>query len=441
MTRPAAVVVVAASSGSLDPVRKVVANLPPGFPAAIVVANHAPRTRPTRLPTILSTDGPLPAMRAQNLQELEAGRIVIAPHDRQLYLERGPKLRVGRRPSSKAQQPSADLLFQTAAQLFGSRAVGIVLSGRGSDGAAGLAAIRAAGGIAIVQSPEDAQFPALPQSALAKVKPHACVPALEIAATLQQLLHDRLERSQTASKIRTEPRKVPRSASSLRGLRVFVAEDRYLLGAEIIAMLRKLGCTAVGPVPDLLSGEQLFARTAGEIDCAVLDVDLRGKTVFPLAAALRKHGIPVVFATGYGAATLPEQWLVWPRVEKPFDAQALGTAIRTALRAPPVDAPAVSVTFDYNSETLKEVRNLLMVSRAMRDRAGEIEQETAAEIQAAEHSLRTSHMTVEASRTLLNQTKSVVAETRSRNKATKRTLRSWPVGGGTKRKGKKRYSS
>jgi len=78
----------------------------------------------------------------------------------------------------------ADVLFESAARAFGPRAAGIVLSGRGNDGAVGLALIRAAGGIAIVQSPEEALCASMPRNALALVQPDACVPAAEIPSIL-----------------------------------------------------------------------------------------------------------------------------------------------------------------------------------------------------------------------------------------------------------------
>jgi len=77
-------------------------------------------------------------------------------------------------------------------------------------------------------------------------------------------------------------------------------------------------------VPDIASGWKLL-ESGDRVESALLDVDLRGVKVFSLARALRQRGIPIVFATGYGVEAVPEHWRSCPRLEKPFDAKALGT--------------------------------------------------------------------------------------------------------------------
>jgi len=201
LIRPSAVVVVAASTGGLGPLRKIAAALPYDLPATVLVVTHAARTGPSRLPLILSTDGPLPAMHAVDRQALEAGRILVGPPDRHLMIERD-KVRVRLEPAAIPLRPCADILFESAARAFGPRTVGVVLSGKGTDGAAGLATIRAVGGRTIVQAPADAQAPSMPGAALEATAPDACVAAPQIALAIERLVRALPARQRTVIVLR-----------------------------------------------------------------------------------------------------------------------------------------------------------------------------------------------------------------------------------------------
>jgi CheY-like chemotaxis protein len=103
---------------------------------------------------------------------------------------------------------------------------------------------------------------------------------------------------------------------SLSGLRVLVVEDEMMVSMLIEDMLTDLGCTVVGPASRLDEAIEL-ANTA-EIDCAVLDVNLGGQPIFPLADILRAKGAPFAFATGYGDAGLRDVDKGSPVLQKPF---------------------------------------------------------------------------------------------------------------------------
>jgi DNA-binding response OmpR family regulator len=151
---------------------------------------------------------------------------------------------------------------------------------------------------------------------------------------------------------------------------VLVAEARYLIASEIAQMLGNLGCEPVGPVPDVEAGLRLLREDRVPLGCALLDVDLRGKSVFPLAVELRRRGVPVALATGYDRAAIPEAFGGYPRVQKPFGAEALKATLRLALRTQPaLDPPAAGATpsADALAELLKESRNIVMASRALFD--------------------------------------------------------------------------
>jgi DNA-binding response OmpR family regulator len=108
---------------------------------------------------------------------------------------------------------------------------------------------------------------------------------------------------------------------TLRGLRVLVVEDDYYIAAEICGALRASGAEVVGPSPDIAHGLHLV-RTES-IDCAVLDINLRGDLAFALADELKQRGTPSIFATGYDDSVLPREFSAHIRLEKPVNLSAL----------------------------------------------------------------------------------------------------------------------
>ena len=115
--------------------------------------------------------------------------------------------------------------------------------------------------------------------------------------------------------------------ASLRGLRVLLVEDQLIIAMEIEDILLGLGCEVVGPVGTL---ELAIELARGEpLDAAILDVNLDGEKVFPVADALRRRGIPFILATGYGEASLPEEWRGMRHLDKPFKSGALEQAMKT----------------------------------------------------------------------------------------------------------------
>jgi CheY-like chemotaxis protein len=105
-------------------------------------------------------------------------------------------------------------------------------------------------------------------------------------------------------------------AAKLNGLRVLVVEDEMMVSMLIEDMLTDLGCTVIGPAARLDEAIELAGRNT--IDCAVLDVNLGGQPIFPLADLLRARGCPMAFATGYGDAGLRDEDKGTPVLQKPF---------------------------------------------------------------------------------------------------------------------------
>jgi CheY-like chemotaxis protein len=109
--------------------------------------------------------------------------------------------------------------------------------------------------------------------------------------------------------------------------RVLVVEDEYFLADDLVSVLRDTGLEVVGPVGTLDAAERLVAEE--RIDCAILDINLRGQMAFPVADRLGEAGIPFIFATGYSRAAVPERFRDVPHIEKPFEPARLLRALLT----------------------------------------------------------------------------------------------------------------
>ncbi len=107
--------------------------------------------------------------------------------------------------------------------------------------------------------------------------------------------------------------------------RVLVVEDEYFLADDLVGMLRDTGLDVVGPVGTLDDALRLVDEE--QIDCAILDVNLRGQMAFPVADRLGEAGIPFVFATGYSRAAIPDRFRDVPHMEKPFQPARLLDAL------------------------------------------------------------------------------------------------------------------
>jgi len=121
--------------------------------------------------------------------------------------------------------------------------------------------------------------------------------------------------------------------AELAGRRILIVEDESLVAMLIEAILEDLGGETVGP---LASVEEAlaFLEAAPQLDAALLDVNLAGRQVFPVAEALVATGVPIVFSTGYGEGGLPEAWRGRPTVQKPFTEAGIRAALHQALGLP-----------------------------------------------------------------------------------------------------------
>lgn len=179
--------VIGASWGGLQAVGDVLAELPEGFPAPVVAVQHRAAESRELLVELLSARTRLEVREARDKVPLEPGTVQVAPAGYHTLVEPG-HLALSTDAPVHASRPSLDVALGSAAVAYGCKAVGVVLTGANSDGAAGLASIRGHGGIALVQEPDSAERPEMPRAALAACEPHHVGTPAKLGRILKGLL-------------------------------------------------------------------------------------------------------------------------------------------------------------------------------------------------------------------------------------------------------------
>jgi two-component system, chemotaxis family, protein-glutamate methylesterase/glutaminase len=189
---PIYVIVVASSAGGLDALRVLMADLPSNLPAAVLVVQHLERTRPSMMAKILQRTSSLPVEQAKHNQRLRPGRVLIAPPDHHLLVI-DESVSLTQTAPVHFVRPSADLLFESAAETYGSRTIAVVLTGTGHDGSRGVIAVKNAGGTVIVQDHATSKFYGMPGSAVQTGKVDLILPLEQIAEKLLSLVEKGME--------------------------------------------------------------------------------------------------------------------------------------------------------------------------------------------------------------------------------------------------------
>lgn len=182
------VVVIGGSAGALDPLKQIVMDLPADLPAAVVVVLHLGPTSRSALAPILNRLGGMQAVVPRDGDALQPGYVYTPTPDHHVELT-GDGIRLTRGPKINGVRPAVDVLFRTAAAAYGPRVIGVVLSGGLDDGSAGLAAICAAGGVAIAQAPDDSLVDSMPRNAIEVASPDHVLPADRIASMIVHETH------------------------------------------------------------------------------------------------------------------------------------------------------------------------------------------------------------------------------------------------------------
>jgi two-component system chemotaxis response regulator CheB len=182
------VVALAASAGGLDALSEVLGALPADFPAAVVVVQHVSPRHKSLLARILARHTRLPVTQSADGDRLSAGHVYVAPPDWHLLVEPGGQLSLAQTPHVRYVRPSGDVLFGSVATCCKDRGVAVVLTGGGSNGAAGVRMLNELGGFVIAQDPATAQQPAMPRAAIKTGCVDLVLPLAEIGPAMVRLV-------------------------------------------------------------------------------------------------------------------------------------------------------------------------------------------------------------------------------------------------------------
>jgi len=275
------IVVIGGSAGSMAPLQLVIGALPAGIGAAVFVVEHLAADY-SNLPNVLSVHSLLPVCFATDREPIAPGRIYVAPPDEHMVLERG-RVRLQRSPKDPYNRPGINVLFRSAAAVYASSVAGIILSGMLSDGVAGLWEIKNAGGVAMVQDPAEAAFPAMLREAVQNVVVDYCLPAAEIGRQIVQL---------------AGVSKANQWTGSGGAPRILIVEDDAAQSIDLEDQVRSLGYAVMASVS---TGEDALLAAQELPDLALVDIRLAGKLDgIETARVLRERfNIGVIYTTAH----------------------------------------------------------------------------------------------------------------------------------------------
>jgi two-component system, chemotaxis family, protein-glutamate methylesterase/glutaminase len=177
------IIVVGTSSGGLRALEILLSGLPRGFPVPIVAVQHRARESTDAYAEVLGRGTPLPVREVEDEDCLRAPGVYLAPPDYHVLVEPGRIALSVDEPVSYS-RPSIDVLFESAADVYGARVLAVLLTGANADGAKGLVRVKQAGGVAIVQDPKSAESPEMPAAGIASTEVDHVLPLHEIAGEL-----------------------------------------------------------------------------------------------------------------------------------------------------------------------------------------------------------------------------------------------------------------
>ena len=187
MTGRYAIAVVGTSWGGLAALRELVSCLPADLRIPVVLIQHRHRMSDEALPRLLQDRTPLDVCEAEDKMPIEPGHIYVAPADYHLLVDADGYFTLSVEEPVRYSRPSIDVTFTSAADVFGGRTIGVVMTGANADGAAGLKRIAERGGAAIVQEPVTAESPAMPTAALEAVPKARVMVLSQIGSAIAEL--------------------------------------------------------------------------------------------------------------------------------------------------------------------------------------------------------------------------------------------------------------
>ncbi|MDQ1922147.1 chemotaxis protein CheB [Massilia pseudoviolaceinigra] len=177
-------VVIGASAGGIDALLRILPALPRSFGFSVIVVLHLPDDRDSRLAEVFQQRLAMPVRQADDKMPLEAGTVYFAPPGYHLSIERDLSFSLSQEDPVHFSRPAIDLLMESAADAYGKRLAGILLTGASADGAAGMARIAACGGLTVVQDPLDAEIATMPLAAIRLRAPDAVLSVPAIGALM-----------------------------------------------------------------------------------------------------------------------------------------------------------------------------------------------------------------------------------------------------------------
>lgn len=183
---PFKLIVIGASLGGMSAMQNILAALPVNLQAAVVLVLHRDRDSGETLSGLLQSRCALPVAEPEDKEPILSGRVYLAPADFHLLINEDC-FSVSAEEPVKYARPSIDVLFESAADAFGDRTIGVILTGANDDGATGMAAIKNSGGFTIVQEPKTAECPHMPQAAIAARAVDYIMPLEEIGPLLAKI--------------------------------------------------------------------------------------------------------------------------------------------------------------------------------------------------------------------------------------------------------------
>jgi two-component system chemotaxis response regulator CheB len=188
--RDVTAVAIGTSAGGIEALSVLLPALPAGLRAPVFVVLHLPPDRPSLLVDVLGPKSQVPVREAEDKTAIEPGVVYFAPPDYHLLVDHGPTFTLSADDPVHFSRPSIDVLFESAAEVFGSGLLGIILTGASEDGSRGLDAVGRAGGWTIVQEPREARVPFMAEAAIRRASVDLVLPLDDIAGLLRTLPHD-----------------------------------------------------------------------------------------------------------------------------------------------------------------------------------------------------------------------------------------------------------
>lgn len=180
-------VVIGASAGGFYALKELITRLPAGFSMPIFIVQHISATSDNYMARFLNSKSKITVKEVDDKDVITGGVVYIAPPNYHVLVEEDKTLSLSTEEKINYSRPSIDVLFESAAYVYGKHLIGVVLTGANSDGANGLLSVKNHNGYCIVQEPNEAESPAMPLAAIQKVSPNKILNIADIAKLLIQL--------------------------------------------------------------------------------------------------------------------------------------------------------------------------------------------------------------------------------------------------------------